>query len=129
MDTMVATLESLAVTMLRRPSQDSLDESVQKILKGVDLHNPLFEGHVFKQKGDNKFINSLNCFNRRYFVLYPGIILYYEHRGEFREDLKFGMVSVIIVTCYAKTNLCMSKTIFAYSYYEWLLHSVYMQMV
>ena len=48
---MTATLESLAVTMLRRPSQDSMREDVQDWLKKVDFEDPLFEGYVFKQKG------------------------------------------------------------------------------
>ena len=98
-------LETFAVTLLRRPSQDSTKESVQELLKGVDLDNPLWEGHVFKQKGSIGLISSLSCFNRRYFVLFPGIVLYYEHKREYLEDLKFGMVCVIIDNLWCNTLL------------------------
>ena len=86
-------LETFAVTVFRRPSVDSKSETAQELLKGVNLDNPLFEGHVFKQKDSNSLTNTLSCFNRRYFILFPGIVLYYEHKRDYLEDLKFGMVS------------------------------------
>ena len=58
-------------------------------LQGVDLtKEPLYEGRVFKQ-----FRNELG-FNKRYFVLYPGFILYYKHERDYQNDRKSGMVRV-----------------------------------
>lgn len=93
MTSITTRLESIAVKMLRRPSQDSTDVQVQKMLAGVDLGNPLFEGHVFKQKDSKAVTTSISCFNRRYFVLFPGMVLYYEHKRDYKEDVKFGLVS------------------------------------
>ena len=92
----MSVIESLPIlpNMLRRSSADSSDETVQSMLKRVKLDSPVYEGHVFKEKGSSAGImKSVNSFNRRYFVLYPGFVLYYEHKRDYLEDLKLGMVS------------------------------------
>ena len=57
-------------------------------LRGVDLTRPLYHSRVFKQ-----FRNE-NGFNKRYFVLYPGFILYYKHERDYHNHLKGGMVGL-----------------------------------
>ena len=52
------------------------------MFRNVDLDRPLCEGDVFKQNR-----NKLG-YNKRYFVLYPGFILYYNSKSVYRNDLR-----------------------------------------
>ena len=83
---------SLLPNQLRRPSDHSVSSTAQEILQKIDLNKPLYQGRVFKQKKELQF----NGFNKRYFVLYPGVILYYEHERDYHEDLKLGMVRCML---------------------------------
>jgi hypothetical protein len=49
------------------------------------LNRPIFQGHVFKQS--HIFTTS---FNKRYFVLYNGCLVYYNHRSDYESDVKAG---------------------------------------
>lgn len=50
---------------------------------------PMHESMVFKIGGKN----NLQRIQKRYFVLYPGMILYYHHRTNYARDKKHGLVS------------------------------------
>ena len=51
---------------------------------------PMHESMVFKLGKGN-----LERIQKRYFVLYPGVILYYHHRTSYAKDKKNGLVSFI----------------------------------
>ena len=51
---------------------------------------PMHESMVFKLGKGN-----LERIQKRYFVLYPGVILYYHHRTSYARDKKNGLVSFI----------------------------------
>lgn len=53
-----------------------------EVLEDVDLEQPLCQGQVFKQT------RSKLGFNKRYFVLYPGFMLYYDSKSAYLDDLK-----------------------------------------
>lgn len=98
MDKTIEAVEGFIIPLVARPSKDSANKEVQLMINDIDLRNPLHEGHVFKCKSDNSSMHPLlaffNSFNRRYFVLFPGVILYYEHKREYHEDLKYGLVRI-----------------------------------
>ena len=50
---------------------------------------PLHDGIVFKVGGKG----GLKRIQKRYFVLYPGLIVYYDHRTNYKRDKKHGLVS------------------------------------
>lgn len=54
------------------------------LLRKVDLEQPLCQGEVFKQS------RTKLSFNKRYFVLYPGFILYYDSKSAYQSDMKTG---------------------------------------
>ena len=83
---------SLLPNQLRRPSDHSVSATAQEILQKIDLNKPLYQGRVFKQKKEQQF----SGFNKRYFVLYPGVLLYYEHERDYHEDMKLGMVRCML---------------------------------
>ena len=56
------------------------------LLQGIDVSRPILQGRVFKQ------FRSETGFNKRYFVLYPGILVYYKHERDYRSDIKRGLV-------------------------------------
>lgn len=88
----MATIEKMALpNLLRRRSTHSLSSEARDALNGVDLARPLYKGRVFKQ-----FSNEQG-FNKRFFVLYPGLLLYYKHERDFDEDLRLGMVCSIVL--------------------------------
>lgn len=74
--------------LIRRASDDGSGSAVNEIMQGVDLSRPLYHSRVFKQ-----FRNEQG-FNKRYFVLYPGFILYYKHERDYRNRLDGGMVGL-----------------------------------
>lgn len=58
-------------------------------LSAYASQTPMHEGMVFKiggRKGPRRIL-------KRYFVLYPGVILYYHHRTSYARDKKRGLVS------------------------------------
>lgn len=57
--------------------------------EGLNLSKPIFQGRVFKQ-----FRNE-NGFNKRYMVLYPGVLIYYKHERDYKRDMKKQLVSRI----------------------------------
>lgn len=76
---------SSAVNLLRRRSStDSQSSSVS--FENVDIGKPIYQGRVFKQTKEK------DGFNKRFFVLYPGILLYYKHERDYHKDLKSEMV-------------------------------------
>ena len=58
-------------------------------LSAYASETPMHESMVFKIGGGN----NLRRIQKRYFVLYPGMILYYHHRTTYARDKKHGLVS------------------------------------
>lgn len=54
----------------------------KNLLDDIDLRKPLLKGDLFKQAHTHK------SFNKRYFVLYPNILVYYDNEQEFTRDLE-----------------------------------------
>ena len=54
--------------------------SRHSMLDGVDLRKPLHKGYVYKQS------HLHLAFNKRFCVLYPRVMAYYEHEEDFRKD-------------------------------------------
>jgi hypothetical protein len=69
----------------RKMSIESSPPAVNDLFEDIDISEPLYEGIIFKQQ------SSGSGFNKRYFVLYPGMLLYYEHKRDYMKDLKAGM--------------------------------------
>lgn len=69
-----------------RMEQSNEDTQCREALRSRLISKPpLAKGHMFKQ--DSKGIQ----FNKRYFVLYEGVLLYYKHEESYRKDQKRGM--------------------------------------
>ena len=87
---MTAVLEKIGTTTfptwMRRKSIDTQSTETKKALENVDITRPIFHGRVFKQT------KAENSFNKRYFVLYPGLLLYYKHERDYLQDLRTEMV-------------------------------------
>lgn len=56
--------------------------------KIVDITKPLYKGHIYKQGHGHK------SFNKRYFVLYPKLLVYYDHEQDYLRDLERGTLEV-----------------------------------
>lgn len=61
------------------------------LLDGVDLTKPLCRGYVFKQA------HTHVVFHRRYFVLFPKVIVYYEKEADYHRDASRGKLEVRIL--------------------------------
>ena len=51
-------------------------------MEGLDLKHPVLKGHLYKQGHFHK------SFNKRYFVLYPKVLVYYDHEHDYVRDLE-----------------------------------------
>jgi len=61
-------------------------EQICEILGGVDTDRPpLVHGHMMKRN------TSRPMFNKRYFALYEGVLIYYHHEKDYKKDKKNGM--------------------------------------
>ncbi len=54
----------------------------KNVLAGVDLTHPVYRAHLYKQGHFHK------SFNKRYFVLYPKVLIYYDHENDYLRDLE-----------------------------------------
>jgi len=65
-------------------------EQICEILGGVDTDRPpLVHGHMMKRN------TSRPMFNKRYFALYEGVLIYYHHEKDYKKDKKNGMVCIV----------------------------------
>lgn len=71
--------------------------------EGLNLSKPIFQGRVFKQ-----FRNE-NGFNKRYMVLYPGVLIYYKHERDYKRDMKKQLVSRITTSNWCTTKLSLFR--------------------
>ena len=62
--------------------------SEQKLLNGVDLASPLRSGYMFKEA------HSHLVFHKRFFVLFPRVLVYYEKEGDYNKDVARGTLEV-----------------------------------
>ena len=60
----------------------------KKHSKIADIHKPVYKGHMYKQGHGHK------SFNKRYFVLYSKVLVYYDHEQDFLRDLERGTLEV-----------------------------------
>ena len=60
----------------------------KKIVSAVDVANPIHKGYLFKQG------HSRKSFNKRFFVLYPKLLVYYEHEHDYLRDVERGTLLV-----------------------------------
>lgn len=65
----------------------------KNLIAGIDITKPILKGHLFKQA------HLHQSFNKRYFVLYPKVLVYYDHEHNFLRDLERGTLEVSSDTC------------------------------
>lgn len=58
------------------------------LLARVDLSKPVYRGVLFKQS------HGHSSFNKRFFVLYPKILVYYDSEDDFMRDVERGTLEV-----------------------------------
>lgn len=58
------------------------------ILAKVDLNKPVYSGMLFKQS------HTRASFNKRFFVLYPQVLVYYDSESDFKRDVERGTLEV-----------------------------------
>ena len=56
--------------------------------KKNDLQTPIHKGYMYKQS------SLFGAFNRRFFALYPGYLVYYENEHDFNVDTARGKLEV-----------------------------------
>ena len=74
-----------------QPAASVKIESIEKYLEVCSTQPPLAEGHGCK---DVHKLKTFDKFRRRYFVLYEGLLLYYNHKSCYVRDKKNGLVSM-----------------------------------
>ena len=63
-------------------------EQICELIRGVDTDRPpLVHGHMLKM-GNSR----LGLYNKRYFALYEGVLIYYKHEKDYEKDKKNGLV-------------------------------------
>ena len=58
------------------------------LLEGIDLATPLHTGYLYKEA------HSHLVFHKRFFVLFPRALVYYEKESEYKKDLEKGSLEV-----------------------------------
>lgn len=61
----------------------------KNLLDDIDLTTPIHKGYLFKQS----LIPPKN-FNKRYFALYPKVLIYYDNEATFVKDVLHGTIEV-----------------------------------
>lgn len=69
------------------------EKVTEKIPAAIDhstfhLKSPIMQGYLFKRS------HAFDSFNKRYFVLYPKCLVYYEKKDIFEKDVKHGHLEV-----------------------------------
>lgn len=63
-------------------------EQICEIIREVDTDRPpLVHGHMLKMGS-----SRLELYNKRYFALYEGVLVYYKHEKDYMKDKKNGLV-------------------------------------
>lgn len=62
--------------------------SEKRLLDGVDIANPLHSGYMYKEA------HSHLVFHKRFFVLFPRVLVYYEKESEYKKDVARGTLEV-----------------------------------
>ena len=62
--------------------------SEKRLLDGVDLASPLHSGYMFKEA------HSHLVFHKRFFVLFPRVLVYYEKESYYKKDVARGTLEV-----------------------------------
>lgn len=75
------------------PSPRPLKRLPTKLLASR-VQEPIFESYMFKQS------HILNGFNKRYFVLFPGYLVYYTSEHDYKVDHQKGNLAVSILPAY-----------------------------
>ena len=73
------------------PCHDGVLARVHSLFDGVDIANPLCKGNLYKEA------HTHIVFHRRFFVLFPKILVYYEKEAEYIKDAASGTLKVLIV--------------------------------
>lgn len=107
--------ESELEIVVELPSAPDLDRPLEEEQTSIDLSSlatqmPIHEGTVFKVGGKG----GLERVQKRYFVLYEGVVVYYHHHTNYIRDKKDGLVSKIYTcTCiHAPAWLCSWEAVF-----------------
>lgn len=91
------------VSELSSSSSDVTDhEAEDRYSSSLDLskfasQTPIHEGMVFKVGGKGR----LKRIQKRFFILYEGVIIYYHHNTTYQKDKKRGFVSLICTIIHA----------------------------
>ena len=76
-------------------SGDELKTDVQRTEPSPDVP-PVLQGHVFKRSTSGIGPKmGIVTFKKRYFVLYVGVLLYYEHESSYERDKHQKLVGVM----------------------------------
>lgn len=87
----ITTSEDSATVNLTKEDGQGEETHARPDLSAYVSETPMHESMVFKIGGRN----NLRRIQKRYFVLYPGMILYYHHRTTYARDKKHGLVSLV----------------------------------
>lgn len=63
----------------------------QTDINGLALDTPVLKGYMYKKS------HSFDSFNKRYFALYSGCIVYYRKEDEYKKDLGNHTLKVTII--------------------------------
>ena len=70
---------------------DGVLARVHSLLEGVDIASPLCKGYLYKEA------HTHILFHRRFFVLFPKILVYYEKECDYIKDAASGTLKVTAV--------------------------------
>lgn len=73
-----------------RPVKIRTHTDLAEYLEICSSQTPLMEGHLCKDISKPKIFDK---FRRRYFILYRGILLYYNYKSQYEMDKRKGLVS------------------------------------
>lgn len=75
----------------------------RNITEGLDLKHPLFCGYMFKQSHIHK------AFNKRFFVLFPKLLIYYTNKHEYEKDVQRSTLEVRHAFNMGRYSVCMGQ--------------------
>lgn len=72
--------------------------SEKHLLDGVDLASPLHSGYMYKEARTHL------VFHRRFFVLFPRVLVYYAKEAEYKKDVARGNLEVCMTIACCKSD-------------------------
>lgn len=72
------------------------NEELVEYLEVCSGQTPIMEGHLCKDISKPKIFDK---FRRRYFILFRGVLLYYNYKSQYEVDKSRGLVSCLYNVC------------------------------